>query len=54
MDQESDRNKIADTVVAMVKNREKSLEMVALAQKKIHAAQEKSMKVLSKSLEMIH
>ena len=53
MDQESDRNKVADTVVAMVKNREKSLEMVALAQKKILAAQEKSMKVLSKSLEMI-
>jgi polysaccharide pyruvyl transferase WcaK-like protein len=53
MDQESDRNKVADTVVAMVKNREKSLEMVAMAQKKILAAQEKSMKVLSKSLEMI-
>ena len=50
MDQEADRKKVADTVVEMVKNREKSLEVTAMARKRVIAAQDHAMQVLAKAM----
>ncbi|MFZ9793240.1 MAG: polysaccharide pyruvyl transferase family protein [Gemmataceae bacterium] len=50
MDQEADRKKVADTVVEMVKNRKKSLEVTAIARKRVIAAQDHAMQVLAKAM----
>jgi polysaccharide pyruvyl transferase WcaK-like protein len=50
MDQEADRKKVADTVVEMVKNRQKSLEVTAIARKRVIAAQDHAMQVLAKAM----
>lgn len=50
MDQESDRNRVAETVVEMVKNRDKTMQMVAQARQKVAQAQERAMASLSNAL----
>lgn len=50
MDEKEDRARVADTVVEMVKNREKSLELTAMARKRVTAAQDHAMQVLAQAL----